>query len=389
MKVALVHDWLNGMRGGEFVLEAIGEIYPDAEIFTLFFDPENLSEKIKSHKINTSFIQNLPLRKKHYRHYLPLFPGAIERFDLKNFDMVISSSHSVAKAAMAGSGKLHICYCHSPMRYVWDRFDDYFPRSEINIFRYQFIRQIASRLRRWDRRTAARVDLFVANSSFVKWRINEYYNRPAVVLHPPVDTRFYTPAAEDKGDYFLTAGALVPYKKTELIIEAFRNINEKLVVTGDGPEFKKLVYAAPDNVEFTGWLDREKLRDYYRNCKALIYAGVEDFGIIPVEAQACGKPVIAYGRGGLLDTVIGPSIKNYHDHRGFKSGLFFDEQSPGSISRALEVFQTLEFNSADIAGNAQNFSREIFTSSFQDLISRALDTITNHGKTGFEERMSG
>ena len=176
MKLALVHDWLNGMRGGEYVLEAFCDLYPDADIFTLFCEPENISEKIKRHKISTSFIQNLPLRKTYYRHYLPFFPAAIEKFDFNEYDIVISSSHSVAKGARCGDNTLHICYCHSPMRYVWDRFDDYFPKSGTNFLRYELIKRIASRLRKWDLETAGRVDLFIANSRFVQWRINKYFS---------------------------------------------------------------------------------------------------------------------------------------------------------------------------------------------------------------------
>ncbi len=387
MKVALVHDWLNGMRGGESVLEALCDLYPDARIFTLFIDPENISEKIKRHKIETSYIQNLPLRKSHYRHYLPFFPTAVERFDFDDFDIVISTSHCVAKGAIAGKDRLHICYCHSPMRYVWDRFDDYFPRSEINIFKYNFIKMIARRLRKWDVKTVDRVDLFVANSGFVKWRIGKYYKRPAAVIHPPVDTEFYTPGPSDKSEYFIVAGALVPYKKTEIIIEAFRNRDERLIITGDGPDFKKLVRTAPDNVEFTGWLDRGKLREYYRGCKALIFAGVEDFGIVPVEVMACGKPVIAFNKGGLVDTVIGPTTENYRDHKGFKSGLFFTEQTPLSVRLALDIFATMEFDSDSIARHVQKFSKNSFSSSIGEFISKAYDDFRGNGKAGLEERL--
>jgi len=387
VKVALVHDWLNGMRGGEYVLEALCDLYPDADIFTLFCDPEKISDKIKGHKIHTSFIQNLPFRKTFYRHYLPFFPAAIERFDFNEYDIVISSSHSVAKGARCGNNTLHICYCHSPMRYVWDRFDDYFPKSGTNFLRYELIKRIASRLRRWDLETAGRVDLFIANSRFVQWRINKYYGRPAAVIHPPVDTEYYTPGSSNKSEFFLTSGALVSYKKTDVIIEAFRNMDEKLVVTGDGPEMKKLVYAAPDNVDFTGWLDREKLRDYYRNCKALIFAGVEDFGIIPVEVQACGKPVIAFGQGGLLDSVMGPSTEDYMNHRDFKSGLFFNEQSPQSIREAVDIFKKMEFDLEAIARHAQKYSGANFSLAISKIVSGAYDDFKQNRKIGLDKRM--
>ncbi|UCE65647.1 MAG: glycosyltransferase [Candidatus Zixiibacteriota bacterium] len=387
MKVALIHDWLNGMRGGEYVLEAIAGLFPEAEIFALFCDPDKISEKITSHKIVTSFIQNLPLRKSYYRHYLPFFPAAIERFNFDGFDIAISSSHCVAKGAIPGKNTLHICYCHSPMRYVWDRFDDYFPRSGMNILKYGFIKMITDRLRKWDVKTANRVDLFVANSNFVKWRIGEYYRRSAAVIHPPVDTEFYTPGPSDKREYFITAGALVPYKKTEIIIEAFRNLDERLIVTGDGPDLKKLVNIAPDNVEFTGWLDREKLRDYYRGCKALIFAGIEDFGIIPVEVMACGRPVIAFNKGGLVDTVVGPSTDNFRGYNDFKSGLFFTEQTAPSIRHALDIFTIMEFDSDSISEHTQKFSKKDFSYSVREFISKAYDSFRDNGKAGLEERL--
>jgi len=387
MRVALVHDWLNGMRGGEYVLEAIADLHPDAEIYTLFCEPDKISDKIKKHKIVTSFIQNLPLRKSRYRHYLPFFPAAMEGFNFDDFDIVISSSHCVAKGAIPGKNTLHICYCHSPMRYVWDRFNDYFPKSEINILKYRFVKMITDRLRKWDVKTVNRVDLFVANSSFVKWRIGEYYKRPAAVIHPPVDTVFYTPGQSGKKDYFATSGALVPYKKTEIIIEAFRNRDERLIVTGNGPDYKKLVSIAPDNVEFTGWLSREKLREHYRGCKALIFAGIEDFGIVPVEVMGCGKPVIAFNKGGLVDTMVGPTTDNYKEYEGFKSGLFFAEQTPLSIRLALDIFATMEFDSDSIAKHARKFSKNSFSSSMREFISMAYDDFRENGKTGLEERI--
>ena len=371
MRVALVHDWLNGMRGGEHVLESIADLFPEAEIFTLFCDPEKISEKIKSHKITTSFIQNLPLRKSRYRHYLPFFPRAIERFNFDGFDIVISTSHCVAKGAVTGQNTLHICYCFSPMRYVWDRFDDYFPKDKINPIRYRFISFVAKRLRKWDKRTSDRVDLFIADSNFVKRRIKSFYGRPSEVIFPPVDIDFFTPDSSPEYGYYLLAGAMVQYKKGDIVIEAFSGLDDKLVVTGDGPEFDRLKNMATDNIKFTGWIDNEKLRDCYRRCKALLFPGVEDFGIIPVEAQACGKPVIAYGEGGALDTVIGPTIGNYENHQGFKSGLFFNEQTPGSIRAALNIFSGMKFDSESIVRHSGKFSKKNFSESMANFVSRA------------------
>jgi glycosyltransferase involved in cell wall biosynthesis len=387
MKVALVHDWLNGMRGGERVLEAMVDLFPDAHIYTLFCDPEKISEKLNSCRIVTSFIQSLPGRKTQYRHYLPLFPKAIEKFDFSKYDLMISTSHCVAKGAIPGKNTIHICYSFSPMRYVWDRFDDYFPRDRINPLRYGLIKMVTKRLREWDRRSSSRVHLFIADSNFVKARIDRYYNRPSEVIFPPVDTDFHTPGAGKKGDYYLLAGAMVPYKKGDIVVEAFRDLDLNLVVTGDGPELSRLKGMASDNIEFAGWIDNETLREYYRGCKALIFPGVEDFGIVPVEAQACGKPVIAFGEGGALDTVIGPTIENYKEHQGFKSGLFFPEQTPDSIRTALGIFDRMTFDSQVIVQHAKKFSGKLFSQAAYSIISRAYDHFEKKGISGLEDKL--
>ena len=387
MVVALVHDWLNGMRGGESVLQAIASIFPRAGIYTLFCDPDTISPELNKHVITTSFIQNLPGRKKHYRYYLPLFPRAIESIDLKDSDLVISSSHCVAKGALTGQENLHICYCHSPMRYVWDRFDDYFPKNGMNTLKFKTISYFAKRLREWDIRSSGRVDLFIANSNFVRARIKNYYNRPAKVIYPPVDTQYYTPGGGGNEDYYLAAGALVPYKKIDLVIEAFRGLDEKLIVVGDGPELPRLANIASRNVKFIGWVDRETLRDYYRGCKALIFPGVEDFGIIPVEAQACGKPVIAYAEGGITDTVIGPSLEEAQGYSGFKSGLFFRNQTIGEIRRALKIFPSINFDPSAIREHAARFSKERFFSEINEFLNEAVGLFKNQGKFKLEERL--
>jgi len=387
MVVTLVHDWLNGMRGGESVLQAIGTIFPRAEIYTLFCDPETISSELKKHSINTSFIQNLPKRKKHYRYYLPLFPRAIESFKFEDSDLVISSSHCVAKGAVTGENTLHICYCFSPMRYVWDRFEDYFNRELMNPIQYRFMQYVAKRLRDWDQKSSRRVDLFIADSEFVRRRIEKYYRRPSRVIFPPVDTEFYTPGPSGNEDYFLLAGAMVPYKKGEIVVEAFRTLDEKLVVTGDGPELPRLANMASRNIKFTGWVDRETLRDYYRGCKALIFPGVEDFGIIPVEAQACGKPVIAYAEGGIRDTVIGPSLEEAQGYDGFKSGLFFRIQSAEEIRRAIRIFKSLDFDPDAIRNHAAAFSKERFFSEINEFFNEAVGLFKNQGKLKLEERL--
>ncbi len=386
MRVSLVHDWLNGMRGGEQVLQAIASIFPRAAIYTLFCDPEKISANLKKHEIRTSFIQNLPKRKKHYRYYLPLFPRAVEKFKFADTDVLISSSHCVAKGAIVSGSTLHVCYCHSPMRYVWDRFDDYFPKGKMNPIKYTIISKLASRLRTWDRESARRVDLFLANSHFVRQRIQNYYGRPARVIYPPVDVDYYTPGSAKEGEYYLVAGALVPYKRVDLVVEAFRGLDRKLVVVGDGPDFSRLVNTAPDNVSFTGWVDRETLRDYYRSCRALIFPGVEDFGIAPVEVQACGRPVIAFGEGGILETVAG-SLVDEADRQGqIHSGVFFRSQSAEAVRKAIESIEQREFNPASIRDGALKFSEKRFFDDINGFLAEVIGYFRREGKLQLEER---
>ncbi|OQX91698.1 MAG: hypothetical protein B6D58_06750 [candidate division Zixibacteria bacterium 4484_95] len=387
MRVVLVHDWLNGMRGGEKVLEAFAAIFPESKIYTLFCDPEKISSDLKRHSITTSFIQHIPKRKKYYQHFLPLFPKAIESFKFDNADLVISSSHCVAKGAIVGTHTLHICYCHSPMRYIWDRFDDYFPKGQINFIRYKFIQAIAGYIRKWDIKTSKRVDLFIANSNFVRWRINKYYNRPARVIYPPVDTDYFIPGQVQNNDYFLTVSAIVPYKKIDLVVEAFRDLKERLVVVGNGPDLFKLINKAPQNVTFTGWIDKEKLREYYRNCKALIFPGVEDFGIAPVEAQACGKPVIAFYEGGVKDTVIGPVIDNLNSFDGPITGLFFKNQTVEDIKKSVDIFSKINFNEDENRNNAMRFSNRNFYNQIKDFLTEAVSIFRQQGKINLEARL--
>jgi len=230
-------------------------------------------------------------------------------------------------------------------------------------------------------------DLFIADSNFVQKRIKTYYDRPSKVIFPPVDTDFFTPGPSERNDYYLLAGAMVPYKKGDIVIEAFNGLDKKLIVTGDGPDLKRLAEMATDNIEFTGWIDRETLRDYYRGCRALVFPGIEDFGITPVEAQACGRPVIAYGEGGLLDTVIGPTLNDCNSYSGFKSGIFFPEQTVNSIRSALDIFPNIDFEPDAIANHARRFSKKNFSNSISEVISIAYEDFHDNGKAGLEERI--
>jgi glycosyltransferase involved in cell wall biosynthesis len=298
------------------------------------------------------------LVERHYRWYLPLFPRAIESLDLSGFDLVLSSSHCAAKGAIAPASALHICYCHTPMRYVWDRFEDYFGAG----FRARLLfAPAARRLRRWDRESAERVHHFIANSRHVAARIREYYGREVdAVIPPPVDTDFYTPApGEQTGElYFLVVSALVPYKRLDLAVEAFRGRPERLIVVGTGPSEAKLKARAPSNVRFLGWLPDEELRNLYRGCRAAILPGVEDFGIVPLEALACGRPVIAFGEGGALDTV-----------KDGETGVLFGEATALSLSHAIDRVSGLRFNRKSLRNWALGFSRERFLTEMREFIS--------------------
>ncbi|HEY7818513.1 MAG TPA: glycosyltransferase [Vicinamibacteria bacterium] len=358
MRTAIVHDWLTGRRGGEKVLELLLELYPDATVYTLLHIPGTTGPRIESHPIRTSFIQNLPAVKRHYRWYLPLFPRAIESLDLSEFDLVLSSSHCAAKGAVPRKGALHICYCHTPMRYVWDRFEDYFGNGWKSRLVYG---PAASRLRRWDRRSASRVDHFVANSRYVAARIRDYYGREAeAVISPPVDTDFYTPGplqTEGSEPYFLIVSALVPYKRIDLALVAFGGRPETLLVVGVGSSEERLRKLAPSNVRFLGWLPDEELRRLYRGARATILPGVEDFGIVPLESLSSGTPVVAFGVGGVLDTV-----------RDGETGVLFEEPRAASLSRAIDRVSGLRFNKSSLRNWALGFSRDRFLAEMREFI---------------------
>jgi glycosyltransferase involved in cell wall biosynthesis len=358
MRVAIVHDWLNGMRGGEKVLEALLEVFPAATIYTLLHEPGKVSRSIESHAIITSWLNRLPGVYAHYRNLLPLFPAAIESFDLSSFDLVLSSSHSVAKGVRAGRG-LHICYCHTPMRYVWDAEDDY----NFNAVRRIAMRMIRSRMQRWDCEASNRVHRFVANSQFVRERIQTYYGREAAVIYPPVDTGFFQPVADaGRDDFYLAVGALVPYKRFDLIIEAFRNLGRRLVVAGHGSELEKLRKCAPGNVEIRGRVDDEELRHLYRRARAMVVAAREDFGIVAAEAQSCGCPVIAFGAGGSPE-IIQDGI----------NGLLFAEQHADDIVRAVLRLESMAWPVEQVRQKVEMFSRENFKTQIRKFVEQQLE----------------
>lgn len=362
MKTALIHDWLTGMRGGERVLEALCELHPEADIFTLYYRRGSVSPAIERHRIRSSFIQQLPLAAVYYRQYLPLFPLAVEQFDLDEYDVVISSSHCAAKAVVPPGRARHLCYCHSPMRYAWDQFDAYFGPARAGYLASRWMyRPLMARLARWDAATASRVHRFVANSAHVAARIARYYNRVATIVHPPVDTVFFHPAASTPGSHFLIVSALVPYKRIELAMEACDRVGAALRIVGDGPDRRRLERRAGRNVEFLGRLSDEAVRDEYRRALAVVLPGEEDFGIVPVEAQACGRPSVALARGGALETVIDG-----------ENGVLFDAPEPGALAAALERAARARFDPARIRAGAQRFARERHLQRMREVIEETI-----------------
>ncbi|MEW6357596.1 MAG: glycosyltransferase [Planctomycetota bacterium] len=361
VKCALVHDWLTGMRGGEKCLDVFCELLPRADLFTLLHIKGRMSEPIEAMNIRTSFVQKLPFAESMYRHYLPVFPYAIERFDFSEYDLIFSSSHCVAKGARPRPGALHICYCYSPMRYVWDMFDAYFGEHRTGRLKRAVIGKIAARLREWDRRTCDRVDKFVAISEHVRKRIQRNYGRDADVIHPPVDCSFFRSVAAPE-EHYLVASAFAPYKRIDLAIETFNELGKPLKVIGSGQDEKRLRAMAGPNIEFLGSVSDEALREAYSRCRAFIFPPEEDFGIMPIEAMACGRPVIAYGVGGAVETVT-PEI-----------GIFFPEQTVGALKKAIEEFERREsdFHPDRARAHAERFDRPVFKKKVADYLRASL-----------------
>ncbi len=360
MNVALVHDWLTGMRGGEKCLEVLCELYPDAPIYTLLHNSGAMSPVIESKKIITSFIDTLPGKESKYRSYLPLFPAAIERFDFAPYDLVISTSHAVAKGAKVRNNALHICYCHTPMRYVWEMYDEYFGKEKAGIIVRTAMNIVRPFLQRWDARTADRVHYYIANSENVRKRIQRYYHREADVIFPPVDTDLFILSTKDQG-YYLMVTALVPYKRVDLAIHTFNKFGKRLLIVGKGTETEKLKSMAASNIEFLGWRSDAELAQLYGECKALIFPGEEDFGIVPLEAMACGKPVVAYGKGGALETVLDG-----------KTGFFFYEQTVEALLSAIQKTETTVFNHDAIRTHSLNFARPAFKQKMKQFIEQKV-----------------
>ena len=373
MKTAVIHDWLIKPGGGENVLEEILEIFP-SPVYTLVYNKERMgNSKICKHPISTSFIQKLPKSRTSHQLYLPLFSYAIEQFDLSEYDLILSSSHCVAKGVLTTNDQLHICYCNTPVRYAWDLYHQYMEEANLNKgLKGLFVKRVLHNLRMWDLNSSFRVDHFIGNSQYIAKRINKIYRREAEVIYPPVDVEYFS-FYPNKDNFYVTASRLVPYKKIDLIVEAFASMpDKKLVVIGDGSEMKKIKDKAASNIEILGHISRDKMKELFQRAKAFIFAAVEDFGIVPVEAQSCGTPVIAYNQGGVRETVI----QN-------KTGIFFDSQDVESIKNAVKEFESREdsFVLKDIADHAQKFSYDRFRKEYSSFVNQKYQEFCAKEKT--------
>jgi glycosyltransferase involved in cell wall biosynthesis len=379
MKIALVHDYLVQYGGAERVLEAFAEIWPEAPVYTLIYDGRRLRrlagrDFLKGRQIRTSFLQKFPFSKSRHRMFSLLMPLAVEQFDFSGFDVVLSDSASFAKGVITKPDTLHICYCHTPLRYAWDDchryLEEYGWPGPVKFVAPALI----SYLRLWDRAAAGRPDKFIANSLFVRRRIKKYYNQEAEVIHPPAETDKFEPnlkTVTGDGGYYLMAGRFLPYKKFNIAIEAFNNLGYPLKIIGSGPDEKRLRKMARSNIEFLGWMPPTgpDLRDYYQNAKAFIFPQEEDFGLVPVEAMAAGRPVIAYRGGGALETV-----------RNRETGLFFEEQTPASLARAVLEFEEMSFDRRKIVAWARRFDKEIFKRKIGEFVVKSYrEWRKNHG----------
>ncbi len=358
LRVALSHDWLTGMRGGERVLELLCAGFPAAPIFTLIHNPSAISDAINRHPVTASRLQPVPGIMKYYRYFLPFFPAAIERMSAPNADLLISTSHCVAKGLIPPRGAKHLCYCFTPMRYAWTFYGEYFGRNPL---KKALLSPALARLREWDRRASDRVDVFLTLSRHVQQRIKDFYGRESEVVYPPVNVDYFTPGAAGHDGFDLLVSALVPYKRVDLAVSAYSKLGYPLKVVGIGTETEALRRGAGPNVEFCGWLPDDRIRELYRRCRLLVFPGEEDFGIVPLEAQACGKPVVAFRRGGALETI----------EDGI-SGLFFSEQNDASLLSAVEEGAGRAWDTVAIRRHAERFGPQPFIDGLAAGIRRCL-----------------
>ena len=360
MRVAIIHYWLVGMRGGERVLERFCKMFPQADVYTHVYNPDAVSDVIRAMNVKTTFIDRLPASRKLYQKYLPLMPLALEMLDLTGYDLVISSESGPAKGVIPPPDARHICYCHSPMRYIWDQFGLY--RRNAGLLTRLVMPLLAHRLRQWDVTSAARVDTYVANSAFIARRIEKYYRREALVLHPPVAAELFGPA-EQVSDEYLWIGQMTAYKRPDIALEAFNRMGKPLLMVGDGEMKKALKARAGPTIRFAEGLSLTQLREAYGRARALIFTAEEDFGIVPLEAMACGRPVLAFGRGGAAETVIDGT-----------TGLFFKDQTAEAVQATVEAFEAREgdFDPRVAMAHAGGFGAERFDAGFRQVVEAVM-----------------
>jgi glycosyltransferase involved in cell wall biosynthesis len=348
-KVAIVHDWLTTFGGAERCVILLHQLFPNAPIYTLVHDKSNTPPELEDAQIITSHLQRLPGATSNWQRFLPAMPYAIEQFDLRRFDLVISSSHAVAKGVLTHARQRHLCYCYTPMRYIWDLYHTYLEHTKLSPLAERVFRLTAHYLRQWDYAAAQRVDKMLAISDTVRQRIRHLYGREAPVVYPPVDTEFFKPDPAGLNDYYLVVSRFVPYKRVDLVIETFNYRDEKLLVVGEGPQEAKLKRTARKNIEFLGGVSDEELRILYQNCRALVFTAEEDFGLTPVECMACGRPVVALGYGGAAETVVDG-----------ETGVLFGEQAPPVLDAALDRLQAARFDPEVCRRRARQFDQSVF-----------------------------
>lgn len=358
MKIAIVHDWLTNMGGAEQVVINFKEVYKEAPIYTTFYNPNKLDDKLKNIEVKTSHLQKKKMVENH-KKYFPLMPKAFEKFDLNEYDVVLSSSSSCAKGVLTKPGSIHICYCHTPMRYAWEKRDEY--TLGMGKLKKKLVEILCHYMRIWDVASSNRVDYFIANSTEVQKRIKKHYKRDSVVINPPVRCNMFN-ISETDGDYYLVLSRLVGYKRFDLAVQACSELGKKLVVIGEGPEKEKLEKLANENITFLGRQPDDVVKKYMSECKALLFPGEEDFGIVPVEAQSCGRPVIAYGKGGVLDSVIDG-----------KTGIFFKEQTVESLKEAINKFETMKFDKEEIREHALEFDESVFQEKIRKFVEEKVE----------------
>ena len=374
LRVAIVHHWFISRAGGERVVDIMARIFPTADLFTLFLDKQKLPPALLQHKITTSFLDKSRFAQRAHRHFLPFYPLAVEMLDLGGYDLIISSDSGPMKGVVTDPSSTHICYCYSPMRYLWDGHSAYL--RDMSPLARSLFRVVSHYVRNWDYSAAQRVDHFIAVSRYVALRIRKYYRRDSTIIYPPIDTSQGFLASQHE-DYYLAVGRLVPYKRTDILIEACCKLGRKLVIVGDGPEIKRLKKNSGHNIEFLGEVDEGQLRDVYARCRALLFAADDDFGMVPLEVQSYGRPVIAFGKGGALETVVGdyPSLhKEDTSEATGMTGIFFPEQTADSLARAILFFESIEerFVPKQIQLHARRFDTSIFVSRMRDYISGVL-----------------